>query len=254
MVVMRERRKRKAKLKKLLYIFLALLALSAAGAVLVTQVFVIKNVQVDGNELYSDEQIKESLLNDGYSWSSLYVVLKYRLFQVKEAPFIDDMEVSLLSPDTIKIDVYEKAIIGMLETGDQNVYFDKDGFVVEISKKRIDDVPKIEGIDCHKVVVYEKLNIDDEDALDLILAFSHRLQKYNLIPETIVYEEDKTLSAEYGDITVMFGDEAYLEEKVMRLNSIMPQLSGKKGTLHMENWTPVTTDIVFSPERGATKK
>ena len=34
----------------------------------------------------------------------------------------------------------------------------------------------------------------------------------------------------------------------MRLDAIMPKLSGKKGTLHLENWTPLTTDIIFEPD------
>ena len=30
-----------------------------------------------------------------------------------------------------------------------------------------------------------------------------------------------------------------------RLSAIMPQLSGLSGILHLETWTPDTTDIVF---------
>ena len=210
--------------------------------------FQLKNVKVSGNELYTDQQIKDSVLSDEYSWNTLYVVLKYRLFQTEEIPFIDEMEIKMLSPNAIQVKVYEKAIVGYIEANNQNGYFDKDGFVVEISKRQIAHVPKVDGIECRKVVVYEKLNLNDEQALSLLLIFSQQLAKYELVPKTIAFYEDRTLSADFGSIQAEIGDDEYLVEKVMRLDAIMPKLSGKKGTLHLENWTPLTTDIIFEPD------
>ena len=210
--------------------------------------FQLKNVKVSGNELYTDQQIKDSVLSDEYSWNTLYVVLKYRLFQTEEIPFIDEMEIKMISPNAIQVKVYEKAIVGYIEANNQNVYFDKDGFVLEISKRQIAHVPKVDGIECRKVVVYEKLNLNDEQALSLLLIFSQQLAKYELVPKTIAFYEDRTLSADFGSIQAEIGDDEYLVEKVMRLDAIMPKLSGKKGTLHLENWTPLTTDIIFEPD------
>ncbi len=178
--MIKEKRRKRAKRKKILIIFLTILCLAAVTVLVAVKGFDLDKVKVSGNELYSDKQIRESVLNDEYSWNSLYVVLKYRLFKMKEIPFIDEMEVSLLSPHTIQIKVYEKAIIGYIAVNDQNVYFDKDGFVVEISKRQIEDVPKIEGIECHEMIVYEKLDLDDDKALSLLLTFSQQLEKYAL--------------------------------------------------------------------------
>ena len=83
--------------------------------------FQLKNVKVSGNELYTDQQIKDSVLSDEYSWNTLYVVLKYRLFQTEEIPFIDEMEIKMLSPNAIQVKVYEKAIVGYIEANNQNV-------------------------------------------------------------------------------------------------------------------------------------
>lgn len=152
------------------------------------------------------------------------------------------------TPHKIQIKVYEKAIIGYIEANNQNVYFDKDGFVVEISKRLIENVPRVEGIECREVVVYEKLSLNDENALGLLLTFSNQLEKYELVPETIAFSENNDLSADFGNIQARIGDSEYLIEKVMRLDAIIPQLKGKKGTLHLENWTPLTTDAVFAPD------
>lgn len=221
----------------------------AALVLVAVKGFTIEKIEVSGNELYTDAQIKDSVLNDEYSWNALYVYLKYRFFDMEEVPFIDEMEIELLSMHTIKINVYEKAVIGYIVSNDQNVYFDKDGFVVEISKRLIEDVPKVEGIACKKVIVYEKLNLDDEESLALLLTFSQQLQKYGMKPETIVFNGRKRLSAVFGKVTVMAGGSDYLVEKVMRLNSIMPELAGKAGTLHLENWSPLNADVVFAPAK-----
>lgn len=246
--MIKKKRRKRARRKRRLLALLIFAGIAAIAVLIGITGFKLTKVQVTGNELYTDRQIKESVLNDEYSWNTLYVVLKYKLFKMKEIPFIDEMEIQLRSPNKIQIKVYEKAIIGYIEANDQNVYFDKDGFVVEISKRRIENVPKVEGIECREVVVYEKLSLKDENALSLLLTFSHQLQKYERIPQTIAFGENNGLSADFGSIRAEIGDAKYLIEKVMRLDAIMPQLKGKKGVLHLENWTPLTTDAVFAPD------
>lgn len=245
--MIRKNRKKRARKKKILIFILVFFLLAAILILIGITGFKLKKVQVSGNELYSDQQIKDSVLNDEYSWNTLYVVLKYRLFQTRKIPFIDEMEIDLVSPSTIRIKVYEKAMIGYIAVNNQNVYFDKDGFVVEISKRQVKHVPKVDGIACRKVIVYEKLNLDDEDVLSFLLTFSQQLMKYDLVPETIVFHENN-ITADFGKMKAEIGDSGYLVEKVMRLDAVMPQLKGKKGTLHLENWTPLTTDIIFEPD------
>ena len=67
--------------------------LAGIGTVLVTQVFTVKKVTVVGNEIYTDDQIRELVLDDEYSWSSLYVYLKYRFLRTEKLPFVDEMTV-----------------------------------------------------------------------------------------------------------------------------------------------------------------
>lgn len=248
--MIREKRKQKNKRKKKLIFLLVFLCAGAILAYIAVEGFTIEKVEVDGNALYTDKQIQESVLNDEYSWNALYVTLKYRLFHMKEMPFIDEMEIELLSMHKIRIHVYEKAIIGYIEANNQNVYFDKEGFVVEISKRLIEDVPRVEGLQCQKVVVYEKLNLDDNTALPLLLTFSQQLQKYDLSPNTIEFDSSHKLSADFDKLTIQLGNSDYLVEKVMRLNAIIPNLSGKSGTLHLENWSPLTKDVVFTPDKS----
>ena len=72
--MIKEERRRKKRRKIGLYILLILILLIAAGVFIVMNVFTVENVVVEGNELYSSTQIENMVLNDEYSWNSLYVI------------------------------------------------------------------------------------------------------------------------------------------------------------------------------------
>ena len=245
--MIKEERRRKKRRKIGLYILLILILLIAAGVFIVMNVFTVENVVVEGNELYSSTQIETMVLNDEYSWNSLYVDLKYRFVDIGEVPFVDAMEVSLDNPHTVHIKVYEKGMLGYLYINSigQNAYFDKDGFVVETSTEVIDGVPKITGISCEEVVLYEKLQLENSDILRDLLNLTQTLKKYNLLPDEIQYDSNMEPVLYYGTIQVKIGSEDNLSQKVVRLSIILPQLDGLSGTLHLETWTPETTDIIW---------
>ena len=245
--MIKEERRRKKRRKIGLYILLILILLIAAGVFIVMNVFTVENVVVEGNELYSSTQIENMVLNDEYSWNSLYVDLKYRFVDIGEVPFVDTMEVSLDNPHTVHIKVYEKGMLGYLYINSigQNAYFDKDGFVVETSTEVIDGVPKITGISCEEGVLYEKLQLENSDILRDLLNLTQTLKKYNLLPDEIQYDSNMEPVLYYGTIQVKIGSEDNLSQKVVRLSIILPQLDGLSGTLHLETWTPETTDIIW---------
>lgn len=245
--MIKEERRKKKRRKIGLYILLILILLIAAGVFIVMNVFTVENVVVEGNELYSSTQIENMVLNDEYSWNSLYVDLKYRFVDIGEVPFVDTMEVSLDNPHTVHIKVYEKGMLGYLYINSigQNAYFDKDGFVVETSTEVIDGVPKITGISCEEVVLYEKLQLENSDILRDLLNLTQTLKKYNLLPDEIQYDSNMEPVLYYGTIQVKIGSEDNLSQKVVRLSIILPQLDGLSGTLHLETWTPETTDIIW---------
>ena len=75
--------------------------------------------------------------------------------------------------------------------------------------------------------------------------------KASVAPENVV-KESNTLNGQLKieipqgiDGSGIKVSEDYLTQKIARLSAIMPQLSGLSGILHLETWTPDTTDIVF---------
>jgi cell division protein FtsQ len=255
----REERRIKRRRRNRLILLAVILLLVGTGALLVTQVFTVKNVTVVDNEIYTDAQIEELVLSDEYSWSSLYVYFKYRFLRTEKLPFVDTLEVGLTpaKPHDLTIEVNEKGILGYLYISsiDQNAYFDKDGFVVETSQEVIDGVPRIEGLSCDSVVLYEALPLENDTALKNLLSLTQLLQKYEIAASRIKYEESSNTMTVYSDgITIQVGTADNLAQKILRLQYILPQLEGKKGTLHLENWTSETTDIIFDPKKSKKSK
>lgn len=239
--------KRKKRRKRIFYGFLTFLGLALLTAFIVLKVFVVKKVEVTGNKYYSNEKMKNWILNDEYSDNSLYVYFKYRFFEPEELPFVDTMEISLIPPSTIQINVIEKGILGYLylEQIGQNVYFDKEGFVVETSPESIEDVPRITGIDVEKIVLYEKLPIKEEKVLKDLLSLTQTLKKYEVVPISIEYRAGEGYKMEYGEITVSLGQAEKLNDKILRLAQIMPKLEGQSGVLKLETISDYSSEIVF---------
>lgn len=221
----------------------------------VLRVFVVKDVTIKGNKLYEPSVIEAVVFNDEYSWNSLYVFLKYRFMETETIAFVDTMEITLESPTSLCITVYEKGLVGYIhqEALGRNVYFDKDGVVAEISERLIPDISQIQGLECDEVVQYEKLSIKRIRIREL-LALTQALKRKNRVPEIIRYGGPEEPEIVYGTITVQMGDIRLLTQKVERLDKILPSLKGKTGVLHLENWTEDSKNIVFSNKEKANVK
>lgn len=125
---------------------LAVLAAAVLGAgAWISATYTVKTVYVEGNVHYSEEEIKEIVMNGLLGDNSLYLSFKYKNRGVENIPFVDVMDVKVLAPDTIRIVVYEKILTGYIKHMDTYLYFDKDGYVVENSGVRTAGVPQITG-------------------------------------------------------------------------------------------------------------
>lgn len=238
--------KRKRRRKRLLITFLVLLLLLGSAFIVLWKLFTVENVEVEGNALYEDSVISETLLKDDLSWNSMYVFLKYKFKKPEDIPFIDTVSVSMKDPHTIVLNVYEKPIIGYFydEGLASNVYFDKDGVVVEMSDRIIEGIPKIYGLNYEEIEIHQTLSVS-KSVLTSILNLTQALKKSDLVPERIEYGRENSPILIYGEISVQLGGIDLLSQKIERILQILPSLKGEKGVLHLESWTEGTSNIIF---------
>ena len=228
--------------KKLIVVLAALavlfiLGLSFAG------VFRVRQVTVTGNAYYTKEEVVDLLLDEGSLQNTLLVYLRYKYQEHPEIPFIDDFEVTMDSWQSLKIRVYEKNMVGYVRYLGQDVYFDKDGIVVESSTQEMEGIPQISGVTFDSLAIHQPLSVEDPTIFDTILSITKLLTKYDLDPDEIRFGAGGELFLQLGDVKVALGTGENLDEKISRLKQLEGDLKDKSGTLHMENYTDETTHI-----------
>lgn len=226
-------------------VIISILLLAAAFGIVVTQ-FSVTDVKVEGNEHYTDEQIKELVLPEGMLNNSLYLSVIYRNKEIKDIPFVEMMDVEILSNHSIRINVYEKALAGCVNYLGNYMYFDRDGIVVETSDRLTDGVPQIKGLSFDHVVMHEKLPVEDPSVFSKILNVTQLLSKYELSADKIFFGTQKDVTLYFGQARVYLGKDEKMDEKIMQLVPILPHLEGKSGVLNMENFDENTENIPFN--------
>lgn len=216
---------------------LFILGLSFAG------VFRVRQVTVTGNAYYTKEEVVNLLLDEGSLQNTLLVYLRYKYQEHPEIPFIDDFEVTMDSWQSLKIRVYEKNMVGYVRYLGQDVYFDKDGIVVESSTQELEGIPQISGVTFDSLAIHQPLSVEDPTIFDTILSITKLLTKYDLDPDEIRFGAGGELFLQLGDVKVALGTGENLDEKISRLKQLEGDLKDKSGTLHMENYTDETTHI-----------
>ena len=225
-------------------VLVLLAGITAAAYWYITANYTVTNVYVEGNVHYSNEEIMDMVMSGRYGNNSLILSLKYRDKSIEGIPFVEKMDVSVLDPHTVKIEVYEKALAGYVEYLDRYLYFDKDGIVVESSPEKTKGIPMVTGLTFDHVVLYQALPVENPE----ILSITQLVNKYNLIVDRIFFGSDNSLTLYFENVKAAFGNSGNLEEKVMELQYILPELTGKSGTLRMENYTEETKTITFEPD------
>ena len=219
----------------------------AAAALVVVSVFRVQNVSVEGNVHYTSEEIEAMVLTDRLSYNSLYLSLKYRNKEIRDIPFIETMSVRVDSPDSITIRVYEKSVAGYVEYMGRYMYFDRDGIVVESSETRTEGIPQVTGIRFDHVVLYEELPVENTDIFQEILSITQMLSKYQITTDKIYFNESNEITLYFDNIRAKLGKDN-LEEKVMRLEQILPNLSGESGVLDLQNYSEDRKNVTFQKD------
>ncbi|MCR4591119.1 MAG: FtsQ-type POTRA domain-containing protein [Lachnospiraceae bacterium] len=232
-----------------LIIVLAVIAALLCGFYYFLEEYKVKNVHVTGNSRYSDDEIRDMVLSDSLlGKNAVYLRLKYRNKPIKDIPFIERMDVKFDSMDTVTIEVYEKAVAGYVDFLGKLMYFDREGIVVESSDEVIEGIPYVTGLKFDHCIVGKPLPVEDPGIFNEILSLTQLLTKYSIDTDGIYFANDGSITLYMGDVRVMLGDMSYIDEKMMRLKNIYPELEGKKGVLHLENYSENRDDTFVTFE------
>ncbi len=237
------RRKKKHR-KKPLVIFLAIIIL--ALIVLCLYNLKIKKITFEGNNRLSEEELKEQIFSEGET-NPLLFWLKSKFSEKPSIPFVEDYDIEMKSLTSFKITVYEKSIVGYIEYMNSNMYFDKDGIVVENSGSLFEDVPLITGIKFDSIVLHSKIPTGDDRLFNLILDITQLVKKYEIDTHRIHISESMeiTLYIEKFRISLGYSD---LGEKISTLSDILPNMQDVAGELNMREYNKSDTGYTFKKD------
>ncbi len=227
---------------------LTVAVLLGAGAY-IREAYTVRTVYVEGNVHYTEDEIKAFVMKGLLGDNSLYLSFKYKNRGLEGIPFVDVIDVDILSPDTVKIIVYEKTLTGYVKCLDTYVYFDRDGYVVESSSVRTVGVPQVTGLEFDHIITGEILPVKNPEIFKRILNITMLLQKYSLTADKIHFNPSGEVTLYFQEVEVALGNEAAtLEDKLMLLPEFLSKLEGRNGILQMQVYDVSGGKYTFKPE------
>ena len=209
-----------------------------------------QTVKVKGNTICSDKEIKEYVLTEKYDENAVYATVRNFLFPREDIPFVESYKVTMKSRNTLVIHVVEKEPYGFVgaEKGDAYVYYGKDGNVLEVSERLLEDVFRVIGLTAKNAEPKKRLPVGESN-VKTILTIQEEINREGLEVPSVTFSKDGTITFTTGNILVNLGTRANIAEKLRRLPYILPKLKKQSGTLHLEEWSEENTDIVFEKEQ-----
>ena len=215
-------------------VLLILMFLLVGGGLYIINNYKVTTVYVDGSVHYTNEEIMDMVMGGRFGDNSLYLSLKYQDQGVETIPFIETMDVSIEA--------------GYVRYLGRYVYFDKDGIVVETSEEETAGIPQVTGLTFDYVILHEPLPVDKPELFDEILNITQQLTRYSLTADRIYFDSTYQVTLYFGDAKVALGENVDIDEKIMKLQHILPNLLGKSGTLDMREYSEDTKSYSFEQD------
>lgn len=244
----RRKRRRRAIIAVIVEIVLGLAILIIGGGLFAFIYCGVEDVVVEGNSIYSPEEIEEYVIDGDYKNNCVYNVVHNFIKPKKDIPFVDKVKVTMSGLNTVKITVTERVPFGYVAPEEEEAkYFNEDGKITDISDKRLENSTIWLDIIPSGETVGDVI-VDDEVMLSSYLDTAKALKANNIFVNSIKIDDNHNIYANKDGLKINFGLKNDMDDKCKRLSIILPQLENQQGTLHLENFSKENTDIVFKRE------
>ena len=240
-----KRRKTKPK-KRTSYSFFVLLV-TVIGTVLIslfTPIFNISAISVTGNsKLKTEDIITASGLR--YGTNIFRTKMSGAAKVLKSIPYVEEISVSRSLPGTVKINITERKPVGYVRFMGSYICLDGNGYVLEVLPNIGEQkLPVITGITFNQFNLGEKLTVDSEQKLELIVSCVKEIIQQDMlevVSEINVEDIDNVHLKINGQMQVVVGDGLRLSYKMNFLKQVVNDLGeDKKGYVDLRNEGRVT--------------
>lgn len=214
----------------------------------------LTNVNVEGSNHYSKEEIQDILLSKDTDKNTLLFYLRHNYGETKDIPFIEKIDISILDRNAVNIQVYEKVVTGCIEYMGSYMYFDRDGIIVETSNERLPDVPIITGLEFSKLILHEPIEVDKPNVFQVILNLTQLIHTYNVDINIINFNNDLEVVLYSKDVQILLGKRNNYDEQLAQLPNLLSSIEEgsdvekkKKLLIDMKNYEEEQDKIIAIP-------
>jgi cell division protein FtsQ len=231
-------------------ILLMLVSILTVGAAVILMFFNFEKARIYGNTKYSQQQIESFITRGTLGDNTFVMALKYHHRKVADIPFVDRIDIDIVSPSTVRVNITEKPTDGCIFYNGNNVYFSKEGIIQTVSGRKVEDTTIVNGIVLTHSNTGTQIMAKNQLGLDLSLELMRAADKYGVQVDTIDVDARNNLTFSIGDVKVRIGKTGY-DNKMFRLHRIYPYLEGRSGVISMSGYKDTydsNYNIVLSPE------
>lgn len=233
-------KKRRRKIFKIIKI-LCLISIIIGGIIfaLLSPIFNIKNIEVSGNsKISADTIISLSGLKTDYNIFSFWTSDVEKA--IKQNAYIDKVEVERKLPDSIQISVHERIPTYMLTLGNAYVYINNQGYILEITSKKL-EVPILIGYNtkAEEIVAGNRLNETDLKKLNDVLKIMEATSSIENNISKLITQIDITDKNNYildlpsEKKKIYLGDTSDLSTKVLWMDKILEDEKKNEGIIYL---------------------
>ncbi len=210
--VSRKRRKRKNPilffLKFIVIIGVLYAIMFHTPALLVTEIFVTGNTNVETEMILQASEL-------GVGNHLLKIKYDDTCRKIEKIPYVSVAEIKYKFPNKLNINITESEVLFTLDTQNGFVSIDKNMKILEINDNP-KTFPVIFGLNSEKILLGEKLVLDESQKFDIILLYGEIFKQKNIMGdcEKITLENGEVTAEFAGGIKLMCGGRDNAEYKV----------------------------------------
>ncbi|MGN1327743.1 MAG: cell division protein FtsQ/DivIB [Clostridia bacterium] len=234
-IAVNKEKKRKNVNKILKGLTLLLLITGTITFAMISPIFNLKNIIVNGNNQISKEEII-SLAGIQLEENIFRISSFKTIDNIKQNAYINEVSINKKIPNTIEINIVERQPSYMLEYGNGYVYINNQGYMLEISSIK-KELPIIIGTATSKESYKAGNRLDEEDLIKLgtvikIMNSAQNSEISHLITTIDIKDADNyILYLETEKKTVYLGDCSNLETRMLFLVAILEKEKGIEGEI-----------------------
>ena len=230
-------------------IIVAFVAAITMAAAVILMTFNFEKAVIYGNTKYSQKQIESFITRGRLGENTFVMALKFHHRTVTDIPFVDQIDIDIISPSTVRVNIKEKSLDACVIREDDKVYFSKEGVVQTISGRSVENTTVVNGLDLKAPVTGSAVEADNQTGKALVLDLLRAMDRYGIHADSIDVDKRNNLTASFGQVLVKLGKTGY-DGKMYKIHQMATGLKDRSGVISMTGFDYDGENIVLSPPGG----